>query len=43
VVVPTTAALLYRIHVEEAALAEAFGEEYLAYRKATKCLVPGVY
>jgi len=43
VLLPTTAALLYRIHVEEAALAKAFGEDYLAYAKATKRLVPGVY
>jgi len=43
VLVPTTAALLYRIHVEEAALAQAFGEDYAAYSKATKRLVPGVY
>ncbi len=43
VLVPTIAALLYRIHVEETALAEAFGEEYVAYSKATKRLVPGVY
>ncbi len=43
VLVPTTSALLYRIHVEEAALAEAFGNEYLAYSKATKRLLPGLY
>jgi len=43
VLVPTTAGLLYRIHVEEAALADAFGDEYAAYCKATKRLVPGVY
>jgi len=43
VLVPTTAALLYRIHVEEAALVGAFGNEYLAYSKATKRLLPGVY
>src|SRR5271157_73841 len=43
VLLPTTAGLLYRIHVEEAALAKAFGEDYLAYAKATKRLVPGVY
>ncbi|MGB2676027.1 MAG: isoprenylcysteine carboxylmethyltransferase family protein [Candidatus Acidiferrum sp.] len=43
VIVPTTAALLYRIHVEEAAMAEAFGEEYVAYSKATKRLIPGLY
>jgi len=43
VLVPTIAALLYRIHVEEAALAEAFGEEYVAYSRTTKRLIPGVY
>ncbi|HXR32865.1 MAG TPA: isoprenylcysteine carboxylmethyltransferase family protein [Verrucomicrobiae bacterium] len=43
VLLPTTAALLYRIHVEEAALAKAFGEEYVAYSKDTKRLLPGVY
>jgi protein-S-isoprenylcysteine O-methyltransferase Ste14 len=43
VLVPTTVALLYRIHVEEVALVEAFGDEYVAYSKATKCLLPGVY
>jgi len=43
VLVAPTAALLYRIHVEEAALAEAFGEDYAAYSKTTKRLVPGVY
>jgi protein-S-isoprenylcysteine O-methyltransferase Ste14 len=38
-----TAALLYRIHVEEMALTEAFGEQYLEYSKATKRLLPGIY
>jgi len=38
-----TAALLYRIHVEEMALTEAFGEQYLHYRKATWRLLPGIY
>lgn len=42
-VVPTTAAMLYRIHVEELALNEAFGEEYSAYSRETKRLLPGVY
>ena len=42
-VVPPTVALLYRIHVEEAALREAFGEEYVAYSRTTKRLVPGVF
>jgi protein-S-isoprenylcysteine O-methyltransferase Ste14 len=43
VIVPTTAALLYRIHVEEAALNEAFGARYAAYSKETKRLIPGIY
>jgi len=37
------AALLYRIHVEEAALTGAFGEDYRNYSRTTKRLVPGVY
>jgi protein-S-isoprenylcysteine O-methyltransferase Ste14 len=40
---PTTAALLYRMHIEEIALREAFGDEYLAYSVNTKRLFPGVY
>jgi len=43
VLVPTFLALSYRIHVEEGALSEAFGEEYAAYRRGTKRLVPGVF
>jgi protein-S-isoprenylcysteine O-methyltransferase Ste14 len=42
-VLPPMAALLYRIHVEEMALGDAFGDEYVAYRKATKRLIPGVW
>jgi protein-S-isoprenylcysteine O-methyltransferase Ste14 len=42
-VVPTTAALIYRIQVEEQALQEAFGEEYARYSQVTERLVPGVY
>jgi len=38
-----TAAVLYRIHVEEAALLTAFGEEYAAYMRTTSRLIPGVY
>ena len=38
-----TAALLYRIHVEEVALHEAFGAQYVEYSKATKRLIPGIY
>ncbi|MEO6815405.1 MAG: isoprenylcysteine carboxylmethyltransferase family protein [Edaphobacter sp.] len=43
VLIPTTAALLYRIHVEETALSSAFGEEYAVYSRTTKRLIPGVY
>lgn len=38
-----TAALIYRIHVEEMALADAFGEDYVNYTRATKRLLPGLY
>jgi protein-S-isoprenylcysteine O-methyltransferase Ste14 len=37
------AALMYRIHVEEAALAGAFGAEYVEYSQRTKRLIPGIY
>ncbi len=37
------AALLYRIHVEEIALRAGFGEEYVAYSRRVKRLVPGIY
>lgn len=37
------AATLYRIRVEEEALRAHFGEEYAAYARATKRLVPGIY
>jgi protein-S-isoprenylcysteine O-methyltransferase Ste14 len=43
VLVPTTAALLYRIHVEEAALNEAFGAQYASYSRTTRRLIPGIY
>jgi protein-S-isoprenylcysteine O-methyltransferase Ste14 len=43
VLVPPTLALLYRIHVEEAALRLAFGAEYEEYSRSTKRLIPGVY
>lgn len=43
VLVPPTLALLYRIRIEEGALREAFGEEYVAYSRTTKRLIPGVY
>jgi protein-S-isoprenylcysteine O-methyltransferase Ste14 len=38
-----TAALLYRIHVEELALAEAFGNDYAQYRRSTFRLIPGIF
>ena len=43
VAVPTTAALLYRIHVEEAALGRAFGQQYAEYSRSTHRLIPGIY
>ncbi len=43
IIIPITAALLYRIHVEEHALLESFGSEYSDYRRTTKRLIPWVY
>jgi protein-S-isoprenylcysteine O-methyltransferase Ste14 len=43
ILVLPTLAMLYRIHVEESALREALGEEYAAYSRVTKRLIPGVY
>jgi protein-S-isoprenylcysteine O-methyltransferase Ste14 len=43
VLAPTTAALLYRIHVEEEALHQEFGVRYEAYCQTTKRLIPGIY
>jgi protein-S-isoprenylcysteine O-methyltransferase Ste14 len=43
VLILPTAALLYRIHVEEMALTEAFGEQYLEYCRTAKRLFPGIY
>ena len=43
VFIPPTLAILYRVHVEEAALLGAFGSEYEDYRKSTKRLIPGIY
>jgi len=36
-------AMLYRIRVEELALAERFGDEYVEYCKKTKRLIPFIY
>jgi protein-S-isoprenylcysteine O-methyltransferase Ste14 len=41
--VPPTLAVLYRIHVEETALRQAFGADYEDYSRTTKRLIPGVY
>ena len=38
-----TAAVLYRIHVEEIALRSAFGADYDDYARTTRRLIPGVY
>ena len=43
IVPPCFAAVSYRIYVEEIALREHFGEEYVAYSRETKRLVPGLY
>ncbi|MGD0940503.1 MAG: isoprenylcysteine carboxylmethyltransferase family protein [Terracidiphilus sp.] len=43
VMAPVTCAILYRIHVEEAALNEAFDAQYASYTKRTKRLIPGIY
>ncbi|WP_126652956.1 methyltransferase family protein [Chryseobacterium aureum] len=41
--VPPFLAFAYRIKVEEQALVEQFGEEYIEYRKTTKKLIPFIY
>ncbi len=40
---PIVAAFLYRIRIEEAALLEAFGSQYLDYMKKTSRFIPGVF
>ncbi len=42
-VLPISLAFLLRIHVEECALVEAFGERYQLYQCRTKRLIPFVY
>lgn len=34
---------MYRMRVEERALREAFGEEYVTYSRGTKRQIPGLY
>jgi len=41
--VPILTAFIYRIQVEEKALIQAFGEEYLDYSRATTRLIPKIY
>lgn len=43
VVVPITVFFLYRIRIEEEALSDELGEDYLEYRKKTKRLIPRVF
>jgi protein-S-isoprenylcysteine O-methyltransferase Ste14 len=43
IVAPFLAALLYRIRVEEAALVEALGRDYVEYCRSTKRLLPGLF
>ena len=43
VLIPPTLAVLYRIHVEEMALCQAFGADYEDYSRSTNRLIPGVY
>lgn len=43
VLLPSSAAVLYRIRVEEAALTQAFGADYTRYSRTTWRLVPGVW
>jgi len=38
-----TASLIYRIQIEEKALAEGMGPDYVAYQKRTKKLLPGIW
>jgi protein-S-isoprenylcysteine O-methyltransferase len=42
-VIPVLAAFLWRMHVEEAALLQAFGAQYREYMNRTKRLIPAVY
>jgi protein-S-isoprenylcysteine O-methyltransferase Ste14 len=43
IVIGPITALVYRIHVEEAALTAAFGQDYVDYSRRTKRLIPGIY
>ena len=41
--IPILTAFIYRMQVEEKALIQAFGEEYLDYSNTTKRLIPKIY
>jgi protein-S-isoprenylcysteine O-methyltransferase Ste14 len=41
--IPITAAFLYRISVEERALRAGFGDAYAQYARRTRRLIPFVY
>jgi len=41
--IPFMAVAIYRMQVEERALQEAFGSEYVAYSQTSKRLIPGIY
>lgn len=41
--VPPFLAFAYRIKIEEQALIEQFGDEYIEYRKSTRKLIPFIY
>ncbi|WP_347217481.1 isoprenylcysteine carboxylmethyltransferase family protein [Chryseobacterium sp.] len=42
-IVPPFLAFTYRIKIEEEALVEQFGDEYITYRKNTKKLIPFIF
>ena len=43
VFLPITAAFLWRMHVEELALKQAFGDRYIFYAASTRRLIPHLY
>jgi len=43
IVIPVFLALNYRIKVEEKVLTEAFGDQYIAYKRKAARLIPGLY
>ncbi len=43
IVVPMFMAFSYRIKIEERALIDRFGDEYLHYRQTTNSLLPGIF